>query len=172
MTAFQDCSILNSVANWYSYRFLLASEQDMTAHSTVDPESFQRLLSNAFAVQESGMDAESLTAIVELQRAVATGEADVDRAMDLIAVRGRNVANATGVAIGLLKGDQLVYRAGSGSAATFTGRQLTAILSVSAKTKPKGEILRVEDAGTHVGIGGAICRQFGAKSLVILPIYH
>jgi hypothetical protein len=53
------------------------------------------------------MDAESLTAIVELQRAVATGEADVDRAMDLIAVHARNVANATGIAIGLLTGDQL-----------------------------------------------------------------
>src|SRR6266849_4167966 len=87
MTAFQDCSILNSVTNWYSYRFLFASEQDMTAHSTVDPESFQRLLSNAFAVQESGMDAESLTAIVELQRAVATGEADAFQHREVLTYR-------------------------------------------------------------------------------------
>ena len=28
----------------------------MTAHSSLDPESFQKLLSNAFEVQESGMD--------------------------------------------------------------------------------------------------------------------
>src|SRR5713226_8622049 len=98
----------------------------MTANSTLAPESFRRLLSNAFTVQASRMAAESLTAMVELQRAVATGEADVDRAMDLIAVRARNVANATGIAIGLLKGDQLVYRAGSGSGVTYVGQHVMA----------------------------------------------
>src|SRR5450759_2797721 len=165
-------TIVNSVANWYSYRFLFAGEHGMTAHSNVDPESFQRLLSNAFAVQESGMDAESLTAIVELQQAIATGEADVDRAMDLIAVRARNVANATGIAIGLLKGDQLVYRAGSGSGVTYVGQHAMATLCVAGHSAASGEILRVENAQTDRRIEAAICRQFGAHSLLILPIYH
>jgi len=144
----------------------------MTADSTVDPESFQRLLSNAFAVQESGMDAESLTAIVELQRAIATGEADVDRAMDLIAGSARNVANATGIAIGLLKSDQLVYRAGSGSGVTYVGQHVMATLCVSGHNAANGEILRVENAQTDRRIEAAICRQFEAQSLLILPIYH
>ena len=65
------------------------------------------------------MDSQSLSAIVEVQRLIAKGELDVDGAMHLIVDCARNVANATGVAIGLLKGDQLVYRAGSGSAATY-----------------------------------------------------
>src|SRR5260370_7545627 len=111
MTAFQDCSILHSVANWYSYRLLFASEQGMTTHSTLDPESFQIILSNAFAVQESGMDAESRTAIFELKRAVATGEADFDRAMDLSAVRARSHANPTTIPTALLKQATLVYPA-------------------------------------------------------------
>jgi putative methionine-R-sulfoxide reductase with GAF domain len=144
----------------------------MTSDFTPDPESFQRLLSNAFAVQESGMDAESLTAIVELQRAIATGEADVDRAMDLIAARARNVANATGIAIGLLQGDQLVYRAGSGSGVTYVGQHVMATLCVSGRNAASGEILRVENAQTDRRIEAAICRQFGAHSLLILPIYH
>jgi putative methionine-R-sulfoxide reductase with GAF domain len=144
----------------------------MTAHSNLDPESFERLLSDAFAVQESGMDAESLTAIVELQRAIATGEADVDRAMDVIATRARNVANATGIAIGLLKGDQLVYRAGSGSGVPYVGQHVMATLCVSGQNVASGEILRVENARTDRRIEAAICRQFGAHSLLILPIYH
>jgi putative methionine-R-sulfoxide reductase with GAF domain len=172
ITAFQDCSIFNSVGNWYSYRFLFASEHGMTSDFTPDPESFQRLLSNAFAVQESGMDAESLTEIVELQRAIATGEADVDRAMDLIAAGARNVANATGIAIGLLQGDQLVYRAGSGSGVTYVGQHVMATLCVSGRNAASGEILRVENAQTDRRIEAAICRQFGAQSLLILPIYH
>jgi GAF domain-containing protein len=144
----------------------------MTTHSNLDPESFERLLSSAFAVQESGMNAESLTAIVELQRAVATGEADVDRAMDLIAVHARNVANATGIAIGLLNGDQLVYRAGSGSGVTYVGQHVMATLCVAKHNVASGEILRVENAQTDRRIEAAICRQFGAHSLLILPIYH
>jgi putative methionine-R-sulfoxide reductase with GAF domain len=118
------------------------------------------------------MDAESLTAIVELQRAIATGEADVDRAMDLIAAGARNVANATGIAIGLLQGDQLVYRAGSGSGVTYVGQHVMATLCVSGLTAASGEILRVENAQTDRRIEAAICRQFGAHSLLILPIYH
>src|SRR5260370_7112742 len=160
MTEFQDCSILHSVANWYSYRLLFASEQGMTTHSRVSPESFQIILSNAFAVQESGMDAESRTAIFELKRAVATGEADLDRAMDLIAVRARNVANATGIAIGLLKGDQLVYRAGSGSGVTYVGQHVMATLCVPGPNGPTGEILRFENAQTDRHIEPPLSRQF------------
>src|SRR5260370_11914594 len=104
MTAFQDCSILHSVANWYSYRLLFASEQGMTTHSTLDPESFQLFLSNAFAVQESGMDAESRTAIFELKRAVPPPEADFARATDLISGRVRNDADDARSTIGLLPG--------------------------------------------------------------------
>ncbi len=118
------------------------------------------------------MDAESLTAIVELQRAIATGEADVDRAMDVIAVRARNVANAAGITIGLLKGEQLVYRAGSGSGVSYVGQHVMATLCVSAHNAASGEILRVENVRTDRRIEAAICRQFGAHSLLILPIYH
>ena len=144
----------------------------MTADSTLDPESFQNMLASAFVVQQSLIDVQLPSAILMVRRLIAAGDMDVNGVVHLIAGRAQNVAHATGAAIGLLKGDQLVYRAGSGSAATFAGLHLTAILSVSAKTKPDNEILRVEDAETDVGIGEGICRQFGAKSLLILPIYH
>lgn len=144
----------------------------MTARSSLDPEPFQKLLADAFVVQQSGMDTQSLSAIVELQRSIATNKGDVDRAMHLIADRARDVANATGVAIALLQGDKLVYLAGSGSAATYVGRRVTAILSVSAHNEARREILRVENAQTDARIEAAICRQLGAKSLLILPIYR
>jgi putative methionine-R-sulfoxide reductase with GAF domain len=143
---------------------------DMSTHSTLDRESFQKLLASAFVVQES-LTGQSGSLIVELLPLIVARELDVNGAMHVIANRARNVTGATGVAIGLLKGDQLVYRAGSGSAATLVGRQVMATLSVSANAEARREILRVEDAETDAGIGGAVCRQFGAKSLLILPIY-
>jgi GAF domain-containing protein len=144
----------------------------MNTHSNLDRETFQQLLASVFAVQESRMDSQSLSAIMEMQRLVAGGKLDVDGAMHLIVEAAKNVANATGVAVGLLKGGQLIYRAGSGSAMANVGRQVTASLTVTANTKTNREILRVENAQTDTRIEAAICRQFGANSLLILPIYH
>ena len=143
----------------------------MSSQFSLDPESFQNLLADAYVVQESGIDTCSLGAVLELQGLMADSELDLDRSMPLIADRARNVAQATGVAIALLQGDQLVYRAGSGSSAANVGRRVTAILSVSRHTKSRAEILRVENAQRDGRIEAAICRQFGAESLLILPVY-
>src|ERR1700690_571013 len=67
----------------------------MSTHSSLDRESFQKLLASAFSVQESGMDAQSLSALLELEKSIAMGEPDVNRALHLVADRARNVANAT-----------------------------------------------------------------------------
>jgi len=140
-------------------------------HPYLDRESFQRLLASAFAVQESGMKPQSLAVILELQRSIRTGHLDVDGAAHLIAEWARSVTNASGVAIGRLKGDQLVYTAGSGSAASYIGRRVMATFSTVAHNEIPTEILRVEDTTADDRIEAAVCRQFGVKSLLILPIY-
>jgi hypothetical protein len=96
----------------------------LSSDPTLDRDSFQKLLASAFAVQESGMKSQSLAAILELQRSIRAGYLDVDGAAHLIAEWARSVANASGVAMGRLKGDQLIYTAGSGSAAFYIGRRL------------------------------------------------
>jgi hypothetical protein len=142
----------------------------MRPNSRLDRETFQQLLASAYAVQESQIDTQSLSSIVELQRLVARGELDVDGAMRGIVEAVSAVANASGVAIGLLTGDQLTYRAGSGSAVADVGRQVRASLTFSADARTGREILRVENAQSDTRIQAAICRQFGAVSLLILPI--
>ena len=144
----------------------------MSAGPNLNRESLQNLLADAFAVQESGIDAQSLLSLIELERSIAMGEADVDQALQLIADVARKVADASGVAIALLETDQLVYRAASGIACTYIGRPVRAVLSVSACKKGRYEILRVEDTETDKRIEADICRQFGARSLLILPIYR
>jgi hypothetical protein len=142
----------------------------MSTHFSFDHEPFQKLLASAFSVQESGMDAQSLSAFLELEQSITAGEHDMDRATHLVADRARNVANATGIAIAQRRGDHLVYLAGSGCAASYVGRRMTAILSVLAHNEARGEILRVENAQADARIEAAICRQFEAQSLLILPI--
>src|SRR6266705_5238531 len=118
------------------------------------------------------MKSESLAAILELQRSIRMGHLDVDRAAHLIAEWARSVANASGVAMGRLKGDQLIYTAGTGSAASYIGRRVMATFSASPPNEKGSEILRVEDTTTDGRIEAAVCRQFGVKSLLILPIYR
>jgi hypothetical protein len=144
----------------------------MFTYSSLDRNALQKLLANAFAVQQSQMDKQWLSSIVELQELIGRRERDVDGTMQLIVDRAQTVANAAGVAIALFKGHQLVYRAGSGSAADYVGRHVMATLSVPADTTGGREILRVEDVETDTRIQAEICRQFGAKSLLILLIYH
>jgi hypothetical protein len=47
-----------------------------------------------------------------------------------------------------------------------------ATFSTSAPNEKGSEILRVEDTTTDGRIEAAVCRQFGVKSLLILPIYR
>ena len=140
--------------------------------SSLDSELFQNILASAYVIQQNVLDVQSPSGMLEVRRLIATGALGVTGAMRLIAGRARNVANASGVAIALVKKDQLVYQAGSGRVASYVGRHVIATLSVSTKVERKQEILRVEDADADSRIGAAICRQFGAKSLLVLPIYH
>ena len=148
------------------------AEPGMSANSNLDRESFQQLLASAFAVQESRMDTQSLSAIIQIQHLIAGGGLDAGEAIHIIAEHAQNVAQASGVAVALLQGPQLVYRVGIGSAAAYVGRHMTATLSVAADTGASREILRVENAQNDARIEAAICRQFGAESLLIMPIYH
>jgi hypothetical protein len=145
----------------------------MSVHDGVDREAFQTLLANAFAVQVSGLDTQSLAALCEIQRFIAGDEFELHQAMQMIVERAGGVSNASGVAIGLLEAgkNELVYRAGNGRAAKDVGLRVPAVLSVSSNREMRREILRVENAGNDNRVEAEIARQFGAMSLLMLPIY-
>ncbi|HZQ94122.1 MAG TPA: GAF domain-containing protein [Candidatus Sulfotelmatobacter sp.] len=144
----------------------------MNTRDNVDRQSFQSLLANAFSVQQSGMSPESLAAIIEIQRRISEDDIDADCALSLIADRARAVADASGIGIALLQGNQLVRRAGTGIASQFVGCARTAVLSASQHSHPRREILRVENAKQDSRIEADICRQFEAEALLLVPIYR
>lgn len=144
----------------------------MSSPNRFDRDVFQSLLANAFSVQRSGMNRQTLSAFVAIQSLISTGDFDSEKVMSRIADSAREVTNATGIGIALLQGNQLVYRAGSGSTSKNIGRHLTAVLSASTHGQPHREILRVEDASTDSRIEAEICRQFDAMALLLMPIYR
>jgi hypothetical protein len=143
----------------------------MNTPSNPDFESLQQLLANAFAVQKSQINTQSLADIMRVQRLVESGKLNLDGAMRQIVVSARKVADASGAAIALVSGDHLTYCAGSGTSAVCIGWSVAASLTVAAGAGTNREILRVENSQTDTRIEADICRQFGANSLLILPIY-
>lgn len=145
----------------------------MRSRYSVDRESFETFLRNAYAVQESGLDPHSLSALTEIQRFVTSDDFELNRAMHMIAERALGVSHASGIAVALLEPNknELVYRAGSGSVANDVGRRVPAVLSASSLQETRREILRVENAESDKRIEAEICRQFGALALLMLPIY-
>src|SRR5215469_8397458 len=142
----------------------------MKNSASFDSEPLQTLLASAYMVQGSGMSPQVLARIMQIQKSIETREFDLNEVMDAIAQQVRHIAPASGVAIALLRKGQLVYDAGCGSAATYVGRSVAATLSTSGSHAIPSEILRVENADNDPRIQAAICRQFGAKSLLILPV--
>ena len=142
----------------------------MTTRYGLDRDSFDAFLGDAFAVQESGLDRESLANLVEIQKFVANERFDLNETMQMIAHHVLTLSSADGVAVALLDGDSLVYLAGAGIAAKDVGRHIGAVLKVSSVQDARHEILRVDNADTDMRIEAAICRQFDASSLLMLPI--
>jgi hypothetical protein len=142
----------------------------MSTRYSLDRESFEALLANAFAVQKSGLDRRSLSTLVEIQQFITSDQFDFDEEMRMVANHVLKLSNADGVGIALLDTNTLVYRAGAGRAAKDIGRHVAAVLNVSPAQGVGQEVLRVENAETDKRIEAEVCRQFGATSLLMLPI--
>jgi hypothetical protein len=142
----------------------------MNRDTPMDSDPLQNLLADAFAVQESGIRPDCLADLVHLEQSIEKNDFDLLDFMQRIAERARSVAQASGTAIGSIEADELVYQAVTGSAASYNGRRVIATLTSSTTQETTAEILRVEDADADPRLQASICRQFGARSLLILPI--
>jgi TonB family protein len=111
----------------------------MSEHSTVDREFLQTLLASAFTVQQSQMDSQSLSAIVEAER--------------LIVEHGRGAINASAAAIALLRGEEMVCRATMGESAPELGVGLNAYSGLSGDCIPTSEAQCCDAAGSTPPLG-------------------
>ncbi|MGA8438811.1 MAG: TonB family protein [Candidatus Sulfotelmatobacter sp.] len=107
----------------------------MTNYSTVDREFLQTLLESAFTVQHSHMDSQSLSAIVEAERLITSGE--LEHVLNHIVEHARPATNARSAAIPLLRGEEMVGRATMAESAPEPGVPLNANSGLS--TPPPGE---------------------------------
>lgn len=148
----------------------------------LDEDTFQHILAAAYVLQEEARrvqpkppsrdHTQTLSEIVETQGLIHRRQLDLPAATSLIAERVLKVTSAAGVAIGIVEGEEVVYRVATGSAAGEVGFRLPIDDSLSVHCLRNGQILQSSDAEKDPRLSVKLCRERGVRSLIALPIYH
>jgi diguanylate cyclase (GGDEF)-like protein/PAS domain S-box-containing protein len=117
-------------------------------------------------------EGERRAAIIATQRAVTEASLDLDSMMQVIVERTQLLTGATGAAVELAEGAEMVYRAVSGTVLPHRNLRLARAASLSGLCVATGEILRCDDSETDARVDREACRQVGARSMVVVPLQH
>jgi GAF domain-containing protein len=113
-------------------------------------------------------------------RAVALGddaeihpaELDLEPAISAITERAQHLTGATGAAIALRAGDEIVCRSRAGRTAPDLGVRLQTDAGISAEAVRSGEIMLCHDAERNPRVDLASCRRLGVRSILVSPLRH
>jgi putative methionine-R-sulfoxide reductase with GAF domain len=107
-----------------------------------------------------------------LEQEIHTGELDLEPAISVIAERAQVLTGATGAAIALRHGDEIVCRARTGRTAPDLGVRLQTDSGISADCVRTGEVVLCNDAERNPQVDLASCRRLGARSILVAPLRH
>jgi GAF domain-containing protein len=100
------------------------------------------------------------------------GEIDLEPAISVIAERAQALTGATGAAIALRHGNEIICRARTGRTAPDLGVRLQTDSGISADCVRTGEIVLCHDAERNPCVDLASCRRLGARSILVAPLRH
>jgi transcriptional regulator with GAF, ATPase, and Fis domain len=99
-------------------------------------------------------------------------EIDLEPAISVIAERAQALTGATGAAIALRHGDEIICRARTGRTAPDLGVRLQTDSGISADCVRTGEVVLCHDAERNPFVDLASCRRLGARSILAAPLRH
>jgi diguanylate cyclase (GGDEF)-like protein len=117
-------------------------------------------------------EAERLRMVVETQSEIAGSRLDLDEVMRRVVERAREITDAAAAVVEMADGDELVYRAASGTATQFIGLRMEADKSLSGLCMDTGQLLRCDDASTDPRVNAELCLRLGAVSVICVPLQH
>ena len=99
-------------------------------------------------------------------------EIDLEPAIHVIAERAQSLTGATGAAIALRAGNEIVCRARTGRTAPDLGVRLQTDSGISADCVRTGEVVLCNDAERNPLVDLASCRHLGVRSILAAPLRH
>jgi GAF domain-containing protein len=153
-------------------RELLRTVPAPTAENRI-PASFATLApSRSHARGMCAQPAQSMGHVFGSEPNLQPGEIDLEPAISVIAERAQTLTGATGAAIALRHGDEIVCRARTGRTAPDLGVRLQTDSGISADCVRTGEIVLCHDAERNPCVDLASCRRLGARSILAAPLRH
>jgi putative methionine-R-sulfoxide reductase with GAF domain len=163
-------------------RDLLRTVPDPQAVSTADDfadrsrvsalaQRGQLRLSNA-AHPASGFRAVSINGEPVEEMEIRPSELELEPAISAITERAQHLTGATGAAIALRAGDEIVCRARTGRTAPDLGVRLQTDAGISAEAVRTGEVMLCNDAERNPRVDLASCRRLGVRSILVSPLRH
>jgi GAF domain-containing protein len=99
-------------------------------------------------------------------------ELDLEPAISAITERAQHLTGATGAAMALRAGNEIVCRARAGRTAPDLGVRLQTDAGISAEAVRSGEIMLCHDAERNPRVDLASCRRLGVRSILGSPLRH
>lgn len=99
-------------------------------------------------------------------------QVDLEPAISLIAERAQTLTGASGAAIALRKGDEMVCRARAGRTAPDLGVRLQSDSGISADCVRTGQVVLCHDAQYDPHVDIAACQRLGVRSILAAPLRH
>jgi putative methionine-R-sulfoxide reductase with GAF domain len=103
---------------------------------------------------------------------IHAAELDLEPAISAITERAQHLTGATGAAIALRAGDEIVCRARTGRTAPDLGVRLQTETGISAEAVRSGEVMLCHDAERNPRVDLASCRRLGVRSILVSPLRH
>jgi putative methionine-R-sulfoxide reductase with GAF domain len=103
---------------------------------------------------------------------IRPAELNLEPAISAITERAQHLTGATGAAIALRAGDEIVCRARAGRTAPDLGVRLQTDAGISAEAVRTGEIMLCHDAERNPRVDLASCRRLGVRSILVSPLRH
>ena len=101
---------------------------------------------------------------------IYTSELNLEPAISAITERAQHLTGATGAAIALRAGDEIVCRARAGRTAPDLGVRLQTDAGISAEAVRTGEVMLCHDAERNPRVDLASCRRLGVRSILVSPL--
>ena len=113
-----------------------------------------------------------LLEVIKIQGDIAKLGIDLGQVMNLVVEKVLSLLNADGAVIELAEGDEIVYRAASGTAKPHLGLRLKQNESLSGLCITTGEILRCDDAELDDRVNFTACNKVGLRSMLVMPLKY
>jgi putative methionine-R-sulfoxide reductase with GAF domain len=97
-------------------------------------------------------------------------ENELDSALQLLVERAQYITGATGTALALTQGEEMVCRASAGASAPAVGAQLQVRSGLTGESIARRQLLRCDNAESDPRVNLEACRALGIASIVVLPL--